>query len=274
MEPLELSYDDMNAVPEAFRGLYTEKGGKAVLTHINGMKTQADVSAVQEGLRKEREDHTATKELLKPFKGLDATETRATLARIAELETAAGGKLDDEAINKIVEARIAQKTAPLQLQIEELTTANGELTTTNGELTGTIQTRDRNSAIRKVAAEMKVHSTAMPDIELVAGSFLELDEHSGQYVVKQDAKGVTVGADIKQFMKEMQQQRPHWWPASEGGGAQGDLKGINGGNNPFKGDTWNSTQQGQMFRSDPTLAKSMAEAAGTSIGGPRPAPAK
>lgn len=268
---LELTYEDTTKIPAGFEKLYTITDGKATLTGINGMKTQVDIDRVQEGLRKEREDHAKTKADLKPFKGMDPVETQKTLDRIAELEAVSGGKLDDEAINKIVEGRLTQSTAPLQRQIDDLTTKNTELTTINQDLTGTISTSSRNEAVRKVAAEMKVHGTAIEDVELVAANYLEKDEHTGNWIVKADASGVTPGTDVKQFMKEMQKIRPHWWPTSTGGGAGGGLGGLNGGKNPFSGDSWNLTEQGSLIRSDRELATQLATAAGTRIGGERPA---
>lgn len=274
MDPIELFYETMAEVPANVKFLYTEQDGKAVLTGVVGMKTQVDVDRVQEGLRKEREDHAKTKADFKPFKGMNATEVQATLDRVEELEATSGGKLDDEAINKIVESRMKQKTAPLERQIEELTTANGELTSNNDKLNGTITTGSRNEVVRKIASEMKVHGTALRDIELVAADYLEKDETTGKWIVKTDADGVTPGVDVKQFMQEMQKQRPHWWPTSTGGGAGGGMGGVNGGKNPFSGDNWNVTQQGQLINSDREVAVQLATAAGTSIGGSRPAPSK
>lgn len=274
MEPIELVYDTADAIPAAVKGLYTEQDGKFVLTGVTGMKTQADIDRIQEGLRKEREDHSKTKEALKPFKGLDAAEVQTKLDRIEELEAANGGKLDEDAIAKIVESRLKQATAPLQRQIDDLTETNTTLTADNEKLTGTITTGSRNEAVRKIASEMKVHGTAIADIELVAANYLEKDETTGKWIVKADAEGVTPGADVKQFMREMQKQRPHWWPKSAGGGAQGSLEGVNGGKNPFSGDTWNLTEQGQLIRTDRELANQLAVAAGTTIGGDRPAPSK
>ena len=97
MDPIEISYDTMNAVPEAFRGLYSERDGKAVLTGVNGLKTIHDVNNVQEALRKERNDHAAVRDALKAWKGLgdEPTEIQARLDRMAELEAAAGAKLDE-----------------------------------------------------------------------------------------------------------------------------------------------------------------------------------
>jgi len=271
MEPIELTYETMDDVPANAKWLYTEQDGKAVLTHVVGLKSQVDIDRVQEGLRKEREDHAKTKADLKPFKGMDAAEVQAKLDRVDALEAAGGDKLDQEAIDKLVEGRLKQATAPLQRQIDELTTSNTELTQSNEKLTGTITTGSRNEAVRKIASEMKVHGTALGDIELVAANYLEKDEHTGKWIVKADAEGVTPGADVKQFMREMQKQRPHWWPKSNGGGAQGGIEGINGGKNPFSGDNWNLTEQGQLIRSDRELANQLAIAAGTTIGGDRPA---
>jgi len=268
---LELTYDDATKIPAGFEKLYTITDGKATLTGVNGMKTQADIDRIQEGLRKEREDHAKTKADLKPFKGMDAAEIQEKLDRIDELEATNGGKLDEEAINKIVEGRLKQQTAPLQRKIDELTETNTTLAADNDKLTGTISTGSRNEAVRKIAAEMKVHGTAIADVELVAANYLEKDETTGKWIVKADAEGVTPGADVNQFMKEMQKLRPHWWPKSTGGGAGGGLDGVNGGKNPFSGDSWNVTEQGQLIRTDRELATQLATAAGTSIGGERPA---
>ena len=273
MDPLEITYDSIDAVPEPFRPLYAEKDGKAVLTGINGMKTNQDVLNVQEALRKERADHAAAKEALKPWKafGDDPTELQAKLDRIAELEAAAGGKLDDAAIQKLVDARLGQKTAPLERQLKDSTTRIGELEQENLALKSTLVSRDRNDAVRAVATEMKVLPTAIPDVEMVAGMFLERDEVSGQFIVKADAKGVTPGADVKQFLKEMQQQRPHWWPNSQGGGAGGGRNFGDSDENPWSAKGWNMTKQGQYVREHGMAkAQEAAKAAGSKIGATRP----
>lgn len=267
MEPLELSYDKIDAVPEAFRGLYTERDGKAVLTHINGMKTQQDVMNVQEALRKEREDHGAAKTALKAWGSLKADEVQTKLDRIAELEAAAGGKLDEEAMQKIIDARLGQKTAPLERQLREIMAERDVLSQERDTLRGSIQRRDMNDAIRSVATEMKVLSTAIPDVEMVAAAYLERDSVSGEFIVKADVKGVTPGTDIKGFMKDMQKLRPHWWPASAGGGAGGGGFGGDNGENPWSAKGWNMTKQGQYVREHGMAkAQEAAKAAGSAIG--------
>lgn len=275
MDALELQYDTKEEVPAAVLDLYTEVEGKFNLTGINGMKTQTDVTNVQEALRKEREDHGTVKDLLKPWKDLKYDEVRASLDRIPELEAAADGKLDDEKINGIVEGRLAQKTGPLDRQITTITGERDELKVENDALKTSIMRRDMNEAVRLVATEMKVVPTAIPDVELIAGSFLERDDTSGKFIVKADAVGVTPGVDIKQFMKEMQKVRPHWWPNSEGGGAGGGGQNFGGQVNPWNRDTWNVTDQGKVLNEQGRpIADNMAKAAGTTVGGLQPAEKK
>lgn len=275
MDALELQYDTKEEVPDAVLDLYTEVEGKFNLTGINGMKTQTDVTNVQEALRKEREDHKSVQDLLKPWKDLKYDEVRASLDRIPELEAAADGKLDDEKINGIVEGRLAQKTGPLDRQITTITGERDTLQVENAALKASIMRRDMNEAVRTVATEMKVVGTAIPDVELIASSFLERDDTSGQFIVKADSIGVTPGVDIKQFMKEMQKVRPHWWPSSEGGGAGGGGAQFGGQANPWHNDSWNVTNQGKVVKEQgESIAESMAKAAGTTVGGLRPKPKK
>jgi len=276
MDPLELSYDSMDAVPEAFRSLYADNGGKAVLTHINGMKTQQDVFNVQEALRKEREDHGKTRDALKPWKSLgdDPVALQAQLDRIAELEAAAGGKLDEATINKLVETRLGQKTAPLERQLRDIIAERDSFRGERDTLLSTIQRRDMNDVVRAIATEMKVLPTAIADVELIAGTYLEKDATTGEFIVKADAKGVTPGMDIKGFMKEMQKIRPHWWPASQGGGAGGGGGFSNADENPWSAKGWNLTKQGAFIR-EHGMAKAeiAAKAVGSAIGASRPSAA-
>lgn len=269
MDPIELEYDDMNSVPEAFRPLYTENGGKAVLTGINGLKTQKDVDNVSEALRKEREDRQKLEKDLKPWKGLDPTEVRTKLDRIGELETAAGGKLDDDAINKIVERRINGHTAPLQRQIEELTETANTLASERDAAVGTIKDMRMTSAIRTAATDAKILATAIPDVEIIAKTAFEFSD-DGKLVTK-EGFGVAPGLGLEAYFKEMQRTRPHWWPPSAGGGAGGGGAMLPGGEgNPWADGHWNMTRQGQLVRENPEQAAQLAKAAGSYIGATKP----
>ena len=267
MDPLELSYDDLEAVPEAFRPLFVETDGKFLLGHINGLKTSKDTDALTEALRKERVDHGKAKDANKLWHGMDHTEVQAKLDRIPELELAAEGKIDDAAIAKMVDTRLVQKTGPLQRTIETLTGERDGFKAERDVLQTAASRRSMNDAVRVVATEMKVVGTALPDVEMYAATMLEKDE-SGKWIVRADSQTMTPGLDIKGFMKEMQKLRPHWWPASAGGGAGGGGTLFGGQTNPWSKDTWNMTDQGKVLKEQGReVADRMAKAAGTTVGG-------
>lgn len=279
MDPIELQYDNMEAVPEAFRGLYTERDGKAVLTGVKGMKTEADISRLTTALNKERDEHKATKTKYQPYTSLgDVAEVQAKLDRIGELEAVAGGKLDAAGIETLVEKRlegkIAQIKGPLDRKIEEL---SGNLTTVAGErdsLKGSLKRRDMNELVRSEALKSKVHASALQDVELVAHSMMEFDE-SGKLMTK-DGSGITAGLNVAEWMTEMQKTRPHWWPESAGGGAGGGRGGVvDMSNNPWSAEHWNLTAQGKVLTErGRETADRMAKAAGTLVGGTKPKPKK
>jgi len=280
--PIELQYDNKEALPEAFRSdavfnelFTTGADGKIVLSGVTGLKTQKDVDSVKEALRKEREDHGKTKDALKPWGSLNAEETLAQLDRIKELEAAAGGKLDEAKLNELVEGRLSQKTGPLNRQIETLTGEKTKAEQERDALKAQLETRDRNDAVRAIATEAKVLQTAVPDMEMAASVMLEKDA-DGNLVTKSGINGLTPGLSVKEWAKEMQKLRPHWWPESEGGGARGGGGGGGfSGNNPFSAEHWSLTDQGKYLTEHGREATDrLAKAAGTTVGGPRPAAKK
>lgn len=271
MEPIELEYDTMDEVPEAVRGLYTETDGKAILTGVRGMKTQQDVDNVQEALGKERNLRRDYEKQLKPWKDMDPEEVRSKLDRIGELETAAGGKLDDDAINKIVETRLTARTAPLERRIDELQENLGATIQERDAAKGTITDMRMSSAIRDAATRAKITPSALSDVEIIAKSGFEFSEDGK--LVTTEKSGVTPGLGLDAYFKEMTKSRPHWWPASEGGGAGGGSGGgMNGAKNPFSAEHWDMTKQGALVREDREQAEQLAKLAGTTIGGRRPQP--
>ena len=272
---LELVYDTVDLIPENFRDLYEERDGKFhfAVGKFKGLKTQADVDYVKDALRKEREDHVKTREGLKPWGDLKPDEVRAQLDRIPELEAAAEGKLDEEKIGELVERRLKQKTGPIERQVATLTEERDRVAAENAQLKAQIETKDRNDIVRSAATEARVHATAIPDIEMTAAAYLERDE-SGALVTRDGIPGLTPGLGMKEFMREMQKLRPHWWPESEGGGGRGaGGRGGQGGNNPFSAEHWNMTEQGRILNTEGReVADRLARAAGTTVGGAKPAP--
>lgn len=280
MDPIELVYDNMDAVPEAVRGLYTEGAdGKVILTGVNGIKTQADIDRLSGALSKERSDHGAAKTALKPWTdlGMSAEDVSTQLARIPELETAASGKIDETKINEMVDGRLAAKTKPLELQITTLTGERDTLKEENTQLRGQIVGKERNDLITQIGTQMKINPPAMEDAQLYLQSIVVKDPDTGKFVGREDHPEFA-GIEVAQIMAHLQKgAKAHWWPESQGGGSGGGrgVAMLGGEPNPWAHDTWNMTKQGEIFnRLGAAKAEELAKLAGTTLGGPRPAAKK
>lgn len=266
--------DKLDDVPEQYRDLYTEKNGKFELTGVEGMKTQADIDRVQAGLAKERTEHKATKTALSAWGDRKADEVIAILDRVPELEAAAAGKLDENKINTMVESRVGSKLAPVQRQVATLTANLAEKDAIIAGYQTKERTRSIHDGVRDAISKTKgFQASAAEDALMLAERMFEVNE-DGKVVTK-DGVGVTPGVDAVVWLTDMQQKRPHWWGPTEGGGAGGSGNGNReGGDNPFTAANWNMTKQGEILRANPTRAEQLARAAGTTVGGPKPAAKK
>lgn len=262
--------DKLDDVPEQYRDLYTEKNGKFELTGVEGFKTQADIDRVQSGLVKERNEHKETKTRLSAWGDRKPDEVIAILDRVPELEAAAAGKIDENKINTMVETRISGKLAPVQRQVQTLTTQLGER---DAIIVG-FQQKERTRAIHDdvrgaISKTQGFQGSAAEDALMLAERVFEVNEEGK--VVTKDGVGVTPGIDATVWLTEMQQKRPHWWGPTQGGGAGGSGGRPNGGGkNPWSHDGWNMTEQAKVYRENPQRAEQMATSAGTKLGGMRP----
>jgi hypothetical protein len=270
---LKVVHDTVDEIDEAYRPLYTERDGKFHLTGVEGFKTQADIDRLQNALTKERGDHKTVKDRLALFNDLDPEEVHAKLDKLPELEAAAEGKLDEAKISELADTRLRTKLAPVERERDQLKTKLEASENTVQELQGTLRSRDIKDNVLAAALKGKVVETALDDVLMLADRVFEVGEDGA--VTTKDNVGVTPGLTPDAWLTEMQPKRPHWWPPSEGGGAQGG-KGGGGGfaNNPWSHEHWNMTEQGRIINQDRSKADQMAKAAGTSIGGPKPAAKK
>ena len=273
---LKTVYDSLEDIPEAYQDLFTEKGGKFELTGVDGIKTSADTERLQMSLGKEREAHKATKAKLQVWGELNPEDVHTKLDRLPELEALAKGKLDDTQIEEIVTRRVEgtlrSKLSPLERQLKQLEKEREELAQQNQQFAQADRTRRIHDNVRKALVESKVVNTAQEDALLLADRVFEIREDDGA-IVTRDSVGVTPGLDPAAWLSEIQDRRPHWWPDSVGGGAQGSIGGGGRGvKNPWSAEYWNLTRQGQFLREHgDDRAAAMAKAAGTTLGGGKPA---
>jgi hypothetical protein len=279
---LKTTYEKAEDVPPGFEELYTERGGKLELSGVEGVKTQADIDRVQAALVKERNDLKEAQKLLGKFEGFNPDELPAQLEELTELRSKveglkADGKLNEEQIAARVEASVARATGPFQ---RDLKTANAALEAARNlvkEKDGVIQTLTTSQkqenirrALRDAAIDAKVISPALDDAVLVGERMFEMSE-DGKLVTKADA-GCSAGLSPKEWAKEMQAVRPHWFPVSQGGGAAGGRGPLaTGKENPWSRDGWNITEQGRKVKEfGEAKAAEMAAKVGSKLGAIRP----
>jgi len=268
-------YDKLEDIPDTYRDLFTEKGEKWELTGVEGLKTAGDVTRIQTALEKERASHKAAKAKLAEWGDLTPDGVHAKLDRFDELETAAGGKLDDakieEMVGKRVEAKLKTVTAPLERELTkrktELDAANSTLVTLQTDLQG----RVLRDTLRPILNERHVLPEHHEDVFMFAERHLQRTD-DGHFITR-DGVGVTPGLPPKDWIDEFLPKKPGWLPPSVGGGARGSgAPGL--ANNPWSDAHWNMTAQGAyLTQHGVEKAKQAATAAGTTIGGPRPKPA-
>ena len=264
---LKIVEETLDLVEPAFHTLYTEKEGKFVLTGIDGMKTDADISRLQSALVKERNDHKTVKEKYSVLGDKDPVEILSLLDKIPELETLANGKIDENKINDIVETRIKAKLSPLErmLEAEKVKSSNMESVVKRYEEKDKLATIQ--STVRKAAVAANVRPEAIDDALVFAERLFELTPEGA--VIAKENSGVTQGIDPTMWLSDLQSKKPHWWGETVGGGAGGS-NGFRGVSNPWSADNWNMTEQGKLYNKNPSKAEQMARAAGTTIGGQKP----
>ncbi len=273
--PLNAIYDDKETfeegVVESFREMYTEKDGKFEFTGVIGLKTQADMDRVQEGINKERTDHKATKTRLAAFGELNMEQNTKDLDELTEARVrleAGEGKIDEGKMEQIVAARVATNVTPIQ---RELDAANKTIAEQADQIVGFEHkdtTRTITDAVRKAALAGKVVESALDDVLMLGERIFEVTDTGA--VLTRDEVGCTPGIAPDIWLSEVQPVKTHWWPVATGAGANGSGPGVAFANNPFTAEHWNLTHQGAAIKDDHGKAERMATAAGTKIGGPRP----
>lgn len=266
--PLKATIDSLEDLPEELHGHYAERDGKYYLD-VEGLPTQESVTKLEGALSKVKAEKKQLGERLALLGDLKVEDALEQIARIPELEAAASGKVDDEKIQEMVEARLKAKLSPVEREKSTLKAKLDELTGVVGEY----QQRERKRTITDAVREAIGKSdgfvrSAEEDALLLAERMLEVDE-DGRVVTRDDA-GVAAGIEPAAWLAEMQARKPHWWGPSSGGGATGNRGGAGAGPNPWSATGWNLTEQMRVIKESPQRAEQLAKAAGTTVDGQRP----
>lgn len=286
MPKLKTVYATQEDIPAGFEELYTERNSQFELTGIEGVKTQADLDRVQGALVKERTDHKATKEKYQPIADLDLEDIRTkvegfdSLTEQLEALKAAGATPSEEQLEPIIKARVNQALGPIERQNVQLTRKVtdtekklAEKETEIGSLKTSITSGTIDRSVRDSAVAEKVLSTALADVVRASRGLFEIEEGTNKPITK-DGVGVTAGLSPKEWLAEMKDEAPHWWPVSVGSGARGGGGGPGsyvGADNPWSKEGWNVTKQGQLVRTlGADKATDIAAKAGAKLGDTKP----
>jgi hypothetical protein len=291
MPKLKLVYDTEDDIPEDVRSLelYTKKDNKYVLTGVEGVKTQADIDKLNEALRKERADHTATKGKLTKFGDIDPERVPVLQSELEEAKAKIDtltkeGKFDETKMQPLIEAAVKRATGPLerektqiQRDLDAARKAKEASEATIGTLKTKAKTRAIEAAIRDAAIVEKVLPAAVEDAVMLGGRVFDLEggdeeDGSGGRIMTRDNVGVTPGLSPKEWLKDMQEKRAHWWAQSQGGGSQGGRGSPgNRADNPWSAEGWNISAQGAYYKTHGAeKAAAAAKAAGSAIGNTKP----
>ena len=280
---IKTAYDTVEDIPEGYGELYAERNGKFELIGVEGIKTQSDIDKQLEANRKERDAHKQTREKLAMFADIDPVDLSGKLEELKEAQArlatlTAEGKLDESKIQERIEASVNRAVGPVAREKEALSRAldaQKKVVADKEQAVAALENSIKQDKIRTairdaaVSGAQPVLATAVADAVLVGESMFEIVD--GKLVTKSDV-GVTPGLMPKDWIKEMQELRPHWWPASVGGGSRGGGGGITvGKDNPWSVEGWNVTGQGKVVREQgEAKAAEMAARVGSKLGAVRP----
>jgi len=269
---IEISYGSEDDIPPEYKALYTEKDGAWSLTGVKGMKTGKDVSTVSEALRKERADHSKLRAGLRSVFGeqYDLTEIGERLTKVDELQALVDGGdfKDPKKLDNLVQAKLKALLTPVERERDQLKSQIGTLTAENENFKTAGMTRKIHDAVREAGGKSKLLGDATDDALMLAERQLTVDENGN--VVTKEVAACGPGLTAVDWLGDLQTKRPHWWGTSSGGGS-GNGMGGSKGPNPWSADGWNLTEQGRIYKENPTRAKTLADAVGVKVtGGVRP----
>jgi len=265
---LKRAYKTQDEIPAQYEDLYTEVDGQWVFSAIEGLPSPEDVANLREALRKEKNDHKATRQKIQDIDPEEVQELRDEVEELRAKVKVGGSTEDiDRKIEEVADVKAKKLTGPLERENAKLKDQIAQLEGANANLTGTIKSSQIEVALRRAAEKASVVGTAIDDALAIGLSHFDLDD-GGKIITRENAP-TGPGFTPEAWLEQMRESRPHWWPTSEGGGATGG-KGVGGGTNPWAADNWNVTEQGTIYKKSPDRAAQLAKAAGTTVGGAKP----
>lgn len=264
---LKRAYKSQDEIPAQYEDLYTEVDGQWVFSAIEGLPSPEDVANLREALRKEKNDHKATRQKVQDIDLDEVQELRDEVEELRAKVKIGGDTGDiDRKIEEVAEVKAKKLVGPIERENAKLKEQIAELEGANTQLTGTIKSSQIEVALRRAAEKASMVNTAIDDALAIGLNHFDVEDGK---ILTRDGSPVGAGFTPEAWLDQMKESRPHWWPSSEGGGATGS-KGGSASKNPWSADHWNLTEQGTIYKTSPARAEQLARAAGTTVGGGKP----
>lgn len=194
---------------------------------------------------------------------------------ILEKAVITDGKLDVEGTMKLINAELPKHVVPKEdynTKVKELSTANNTIETLkennkdNETLQQTIKTHETTiSTLQKENSDMKKTYALKEAIEKTGCTDADylIYKHGGLEKFTFDNEGKPIG--VEDVVKGYKEDNPMLFPT---GRREQNYQPNGGGShviNPFAKETFNLTEQGKLFKTNPEQAKALAVAAGVTI---------
>jgi hypothetical protein len=224
----------------------------------------AEIDRLRKHSQKLLDEKKTLKTNLDKFDGVDADTISKMMEQFATNEEArliAEGKFDE-----VVNRRTEKTRLDMESRLNELTEKYDSTVQQNSALQQRYNDAVVNNHLRAAAEKAGVLPTAIDDVLARArGTFNVLD--NGEIEARdKDGNLVVVGSKPLSpalFVDGLKDTAPHYWPASQSGGANGGTGKGSKIENPFRkgSSSYSITEQARLRRTDPQLAAQLAEQA-------------
>lgn len=229
---LELHVQSLEGLDDSVKGFYKESDKGGFILDVNGYQ-DPDPNGLKSAFEKQKQAAKQSKDELNDLKktlkdlqtrydGIDPEKVKSLLSKLEnddEAKLLAEGKIDE-----VVKRRIQKQIDEYERQ---LTTASQKAEQADKRATG-FENRVLENGIRAAAVEAGLHKHAIEDAIFRAKTLFTLNEEGMPVQVNENGE-VTLGKDgktpylVKDWLEEMKEKAPHWYPADNtGGGGQGN----------------------------------------------------
>ena len=233
---IKSTYPTLEEIPEKHRDLYEERDGVFLLTKIEGLKTEDDITKLRDVIRKEKEQRKKAESLVKQY-GYSPDEINKMM--------------DEFDVNK--EKAVAREANKMR---QELETANANASA----LAATLGAYKIQSELTHEATKLGVDSSALEDVLLWGEKLYTYVD--GKVVSKDDNNFDTPGQWLEKTKTEG--NKKHWFNQPQGAGAIGSLgtSAVSTGAKHFTKGSMNLVEMISIESRDSAEANKLAKQAG------------